>query len=183
MRKFLFATTLFAFVSLAVAAVAQQSEPNPTATDQKPAQSAVMKRPASGKALIYVYRYKQFTGSALEPSVFCDDVQLARMDNGRYFVAAVDPGRHTVRSNDKQAGVEFDAKIGQKYYMRVEIATGFLKGHGRITMVTPEQAEYEVRKLKPLDENRIVSKDIVLNPPPEMPAVEKAGKKEKAEAK
>lgn len=183
MKRFLFVTALFAFVSLVLAAAAQQSESRPSATDQKPAQSAVMKQPGSDKALIYVYRYKQFAGSALEPSVFCDDVQLARMDNGRYFVAGVDPGRHTVRSNDKQAGVEFDAKAGQKYYIRVEIATGFLKGHGRITMVTPEQAEYEVRKLKPLDANKIVSEEIVLNPPPELPAVEKAGKKEKSAVK
>ena len=39
----------------------------------------------SSKATVYVYRYKQFVGAALAPSVYCDDVQLARMENGRYF--------------------------------------------------------------------------------------------------
>jgi hypothetical protein len=32
-----------------------------------------------------VYRYKQFVGSALSPSVWCDETELARMENGRYF--------------------------------------------------------------------------------------------------
>jgi hypothetical protein len=38
---------------------------------------------SQAKATVYVYRYKQFVGAALSPSVYCDDLQLARMDNGR----------------------------------------------------------------------------------------------------
>src|SRR5689334_2091556 len=34
---------------------------------------------ASSQATIYVYRYKQFVGSALSPSVYCDETELARM--------------------------------------------------------------------------------------------------------
>jgi hypothetical protein len=37
--------------------------------------------PNQAPAKIYVYRYKQFAGAALAPSVYCDNVQLARMDN------------------------------------------------------------------------------------------------------
>jgi len=39
----------------------------------------------ASKATVYVYRYKQFVGSALSPSVWCDGTELARMENGRYF--------------------------------------------------------------------------------------------------
>ncbi len=37
------------------------------------------------KARVIIYRYKQFVGSGVEPSVYCDDAELARMDNGRFF--------------------------------------------------------------------------------------------------
>ena len=116
---------------------------------------------AGAKATVYVYRLKAFTGSALEPSVYCDENQLARMDNGRYFTVKVDPGVHTFRSNDKQSGVEMNFKAGGEYFIRVEIVAGFMKGHGRITSVVPEQGTYEVRKLKPLGVDKVVDNKMV----------------------
>src|SRR5215469_9778058 len=83
--------------------------------------------PAQPNALVYVYRYKQFVGSALAPSVYCDEVQLARMENGRYFLVRMEPGNHSFRSNDAQSGVALDLKAGQEYFIRVDIATGMLK--------------------------------------------------------
>src|SRR5579859_3582323 len=65
------------------------------------------------KAKVYFYRYKQYVGSALAPSVYCDEAELARMENGRYFTVKLAPGKHTFRSNDKQSGVEVDLKPGQ----------------------------------------------------------------------
>ena len=109
--------------------------------------------------MVYVYRYKQFVGSALQPSVYCDETQLARMENGRYFSVKIDPGQHTFRSNDQQSGVVLDAKAGQEYFLRVEIATGMLKGHGRLVLTAPEQGRFEVKAgLKPLDEGKIADK-------------------------
>jgi len=114
---------------------------------------------AQPKASVYVYRYKQFVGSALQPSVYCDDTQLARMESGRYFAVKVEPGKHTFRSNDQQSGVELDLKAGQEYFLRVEIATGMLKGHGRLVLTAPEQGRFEVKAgLKPLDEGKVVDK-------------------------
>jgi hypothetical protein len=115
------------------------------------------------KATVYVYRYKQFVGSALAPSVYCDEAQLARMDNGRYFAAKIDPGKHTFRSNDPQSGLELDVKAGQEYFVRVEIAAGMMKGHGRLILMSPEQGSYELKskKLKPLDEGKVVDRNQV----------------------
>ncbi len=124
---------------------------------EQPATAAASAGADGGKATVYIYRYKQFVGAALEPSVFCDDTALARMDNGRYFMAKIDPGKHLFRSNDKQSGVELDLKSGQEYFLRVEIATGFMKGHGRLLLVAPEQGKYELKssKLKPLDQDKV----------------------------
>ena len=128
---------------------------------QEPATTAP--RTAQAKATVYVYRYKQFVGSALAPSVFCDEAPLARMDNGRYFAVKVDPGKHTFRSNDPQSGLELNVKAGQEYFVRVELATGFMKGHGRLILMSPEQGSYELKskKLKPLDEGKVVDRNQV----------------------
>jgi len=109
----------------------------------------------NSQANVYVYRYKQFVGSALSPSVYCDETELARMDNGKFFVAKLAPGKHVFHSNDQQSGVEVELKAGQDYYVRIEIATGFMKGHGRLTLVAPEQGTYDIKKLKPLPADKV----------------------------
>ena len=74
-------------------AVCYAQEPAPAPT---PAPSPTAAEPAVAsthtKARIYFYRIKQFAGSALEPSVYCDDKELARMDNGRFFAVDLEPG-------------------------------------------------------------------------------------------
>jgi Protein of unknown function (DUF2846) len=113
--------------------------------------------PKQQTSVVYVYRYKQFVGSALAPSVYCDEVQLARMENGRYFAVNVDPGQHTFRSNDKQSGIQLDVKPGQEYFIRLEIAARFMKGHGRLILTAAEQGRYELQsnQLKPLDADKV----------------------------
>jgi Protein of unknown function (DUF2846) len=138
---------------MALAAIAQEP-----AANSRPTTSA-----HSSKATVFVYRYKQFVGSALAPSVYCDEVELARMENGRYFTVKLDPGKHTFRSNDKQSGSELDVKAGQQYFLRVEIAAGMMKGHGRLILTDPEQGRYEVNssKMKPLDLKKVVNTTLV----------------------
>lgn len=131
-------------------------------TPREPASptAAKLQKPEPTTATVYVYRYKQYEGSALSPSVYCDEVQLARMDNGRYFGVTLAPGKHAFRSNDKQSGLELDLKAGQVYFIRVEIATGFWKGHGRLIHMTSEQGNYELKskKLQPLDAAKTVDR-------------------------
>jgi hypothetical protein len=117
----------------------------------------------SAKATVFVYRYKQFVGAALAPSVYCDDVQLARMENGRYFTTTVEPGKHIFRSNDEQSGIVLLAAPGQQYFIRVDIAAGFMKGHGRLQLMDVQQGTYELTsdKLKPLDAGKVIAKDKV----------------------
>lgn len=144
------------FLSLTICAYAQEpTAPTAPADAQKVAASS------DASATVYFYRYKQYVGSALSPSVYCDEGELARMENGRYFVAKVAPGKHAFRSNDKQSGIEAELKGGQDYYIRVELVTGAWKGHGRLTLVQPEQGSYEVKKLKVLDADKVKDHDHV----------------------
>ena len=96
-----FATLLAGLAS----AQAPASQPSPSSPVVQPTATP---SDTSSQATLYFYRYKQFVGSALSPSVYCDDAELARMDNGKYFTVTLAPGHHTFRSNDKQSGIELD---------------------------------------------------------------------------
>jgi hypothetical protein len=128
---------------------ARQAGPATTQADAAAAQNK------ESQVTVYIYRYKQFVGSALAPSVYCDETELARMENGRFFAVKLPSGKHTFYSNDKQAGMDVELKGGQDYYIRVEIAAGMMKGHGRLILMAPEQGGYEIKKLKPLDADKV----------------------------
>src|SRR5688572_8550333 len=113
------------------ASVCNAQEAAPAASPSPaPAQAAAAAPAAASdaKPRIYFYRIKQFTGSALEPTVYCDERELARMDNGRYFVVTLEPGKHTCRMGDKQTGFELDMKAGEEYYAKITIEAGVFKG-------------------------------------------------------
>lgn len=114
---------------------------------------------------VYIYRYKSFQGGALEPSIYCDEVQLARMDNGRFFVVDLPLGKHAFRSEDKQSAIELDLKPGQVSYIRMELAVGFWKGKGRLMMIMPEQGSAEVKKLQYLGADKIKDPKVLKTAP------------------
>jgi hypothetical protein len=109
----------------------------------------------AGMATVYIYRPSKLVGKALEPSVFCDGVELGRMDNGRYMLLKLKPGRHTVHMTDEKKGYDMDMRGGEVYYFRVRIEAGFWKGQGKLTLDEPDKGAAEVKKLKPLGLDKI----------------------------
>lgn len=142
-------------------AKAQEAQPEtattPADATAKPAETSS----TEAKPTIYFYRIKQFTGSGLEPSVYCDEKELARMDNGRYFGVTLAPGKHICRMGDKQTGFEIDVKEGQSYYARISIDAGFWKGRGRLTLLPPEQGGFEIKKVKLLSASKVRNRELV----------------------
>jgi hypothetical protein len=98
---------------------------------------------------VHFYRYKQYMGSALRPSVYCDDLRVGRIENGRYLDVKVPAGAHTFYAEDKQAGAIVMIETGKEYFFRTDLQTGFWKGHFRLTIVMPEQGKFDLPKLKP----------------------------------
>ena len=113
------------------------AQDTPATTTATPTTNSAAAQDTSSQATIYVYRYKQFVGSALAPSVYCDETELARMENGRFFVVKLPAGKHVFRSNDKQSGVEEDLKAGETYYIRVELVPGMMKAMSSSLATTP----------------------------------------------
>ncbi len=116
---------------------------------------------AVDKVRVIVYRYKQYAGSAIRPSIYCDEKDTSRVQNGRYVALSLAPGKHTFRSTDAQSQIELDLKPGQEYYIRIDIAAGMWKGHGRLTLVQPEQGAAELKQMKPVDSGMIKDKEFV----------------------
>ena len=128
---------------------------------------AVATEPSAGTAnaedaTVFVYRPKKIVGSALEPSVFVDETELARMDNGRYFAIKVKPGKHIIRMTDDKKGYALDMGPGQKYFFRIGVEAGMFKGHGKITLDDAERAIKEIQKLKFLDQDKIKAPTLVV---------------------
>jgi hypothetical protein len=157
-------------------AVAQAQQPGSTNTQNPPAAAS---QPASGDlAHVHVYRQRRYAGSALAPSIYVDDKQVARIGNGRRVSIRLTPGSHTIRSDDKSSAISVDAKAGQDYYVRVDEQTGFWKGHGKLTMLMPEQGSAEYKLQKPVEEDRRLAKDMIEDDA-ETPAKEDAQKQDK----
>jgi hypothetical protein len=116
-------------------------------------------------AIVYIYRPSKYGGKALEPSVFLDDTELARMDNGRYFALKLKPGKHIIHLTDDKKGYAIDMGPGQTYYFRVGIEMGMWKGHGKITLDDADRAIKEIKKIKFIGQDKIKATGVVVDIP------------------
>ena len=107
------------------------------------------------KAIIIIGRLKDFGTRNWRPSVYIDETELARSQNGRYLVAKVDPGKRTVRAEDPKHSLEIELKAGGCYFFRVEIASGLAKAHGQLVGLTAEQGASDLKLLTPIDPSHV----------------------------
>lgn len=122
----------------------------------------------SDEATVFIYRPNKWGGRALEPSVFVDETELARMDNGRYFAIKLKPGKHIIRMTDDKKGYAVDMGPGQTYYFRIGIEMGMWKGHGKITLDDSESAIKEIQKLKFIGQDKIKAPTLVIELTPKV---------------
>jgi len=116
-----------------------------------PAALSKQPTPDSDSGHLRVYRQRRYVGSALAPSIFVDDKEVARVGNGRRVGVKLSSGTHSIRSDDKSSAITLDVKPGQQYFVRVDEATGFWKGHGKLTLLLPEQGAPEYKLQKPVE--------------------------------
>ena len=126
-------------------AAPKQDSPAPAAP---PAAAAPAR--ADGKAVVFVYRPGKYAGKALEPSVFCDGVEVARMDNDRYFVLLLAPGEHRIHMTQDNKRVDLKLGAGEAAFVRVKIVMGFMKGRGEPALADEGDAAKHLKKMEPL---------------------------------
>lgn len=140
-----------------LAMVGASAKTKPTVAAEPEAKPA----PSSEPAHLRVYRARRYAGSALAPSIYVDDKQVARVGSGRRCSIKLSPGEHHIRSDDKSSAITLDAKAGQDYFIRVDEEMGFWKGHGKLTLLLPEQGSAEYKLQKPVEEDRKFAKELL----------------------
>ncbi len=144
-----------------VAAQDQTTTPTNPPPQAPAAQAQTPPATAPEVARLRVYRQRRYVGSALAPSIAVDGRQVARVGNGRRVTIILTPGPHSIASDDKSSAISIDAKAGQDYYVRIDEQTGFWKGHGKLTMLLPEQGSAEFRLQKPIEADRKLVKEMI----------------------
>jgi hypothetical protein len=132
--------------------------PPATATAAVPAATPARTPAADGPSTLYFYRPRLYRGSAVRIGLFVDGTMAVNLVNGRWGSIQVPAGHHVIKPKDDQSGIEIDAEPGQSYYFRSGWGeNGLFHGaHKNIMIVMKEQATYEIKQLKPLDEKDVV---------------------------
>lgn len=114
-----------------------------------------------GKVRVFVYRDMGVTSKEFRPSIFVDEMDVARLQSGRSVILALSPGTHTFRSTDKKDQVQLDLKPGERYYVRIDVSTIAVKGRGKPTVVLPEQGATEYAQTKPADRTMVKAMSLI----------------------
>lgn len=119
------------------------------------------------KATVYVYSYRHVrTLGRVAPPVYLDGKVLAKLDGARFFVVRLEPGTHSFHLKDKKrGGIELDFKAGETYYVRMDMREGTTVGPAGLTLVPKENAEFDLKQMKPADKGDIKDKERVSTSP------------------
>ncbi len=142
----------FALLLVMSALLAAQSEKSmPASVKTKSAENV------NTETAFVFYRPKRFAGNALTPSVYVNGEQIARLDNGRYFVLKVTAGKYKIESSMKHDPLEIEIATGKTQFFEMIILPGNWRGGGRFIPTDVDDGRAAVKKLKPLDKKWIVS--------------------------
>ena len=77
---------------------------------------------------------------------YLDGSEVANLKRNQYCSVPVEPGRHTVRSKDKNRALILTVEPGKTYYVRVELKHGSfgLTNVWLATLIDPQQAEKDI---------------------------------------
>lgn len=119
------------------------------------------------KATVYVYSYRHVrTLGRVAPPVYLDGKVLAKLDGARFFIVRLELGTHSFHLKDKKrGGIELDFKAGETYYVRMDMREGTTVGPAGLTLVPKENAEFDLKQMKPADKGDIKDKERVSTSP------------------
>ncbi|GAB3419682.1 hypothetical protein GCM10027516_15460 [Niabella aquatica] len=105
---------------------------------------------SAGYALLYLYRPKNFSGSAIGYDIYLDDSVICRMtNNSKYEIKVYKPGQHKIwAKTEAKAIVPLNIKPGKSYYIKCGIQTGFWVGQPQLNLVYPTQGKEEYEQMK-----------------------------------
>jgi hypothetical protein len=120
-----------------------------------------------GTATVYFFWEKEWPQRHLL-EIWFDDVELARLENSRYFGAKLETGRHTFKTQNKgDDPLTFDVEGDRTYYIEAKFMNGGWQGHHLLHLLDPKLGELIVQapakfKLKKLDSDNFVDKTRII---------------------
>jgi len=106
-------------------------------------------------ALLYVYRHKNFTGSAVSYDLkitnsVLKEFLIGRVKNNSKFVVAIyQEGKTEISATtESKRFVTVNVKFGQKYYLKCGVSMGWVVGKPELNLVYPDQGELEYENVK-----------------------------------
>lgn len=105
-----------------------------------------------GKGLIYIYRERDFAGSARGIYVLANEKRIGGLNNGTYFVYEADPGDVVIaaeNASDPEATIKRRITVAAngKYYLRGSFKMGFWDVQPHIEIVNDLEGEQAVKSL------------------------------------
>jgi len=101
-------------------------------------------------ALLYVYRPRNFTGSAISYDIKLTNSVLNKSyigrinNNSKFVVKLYQEGKTEIfASTESTRSVLLNVKFGQKYYLKCGVTTGIIVGRPELNLVYPEQGELD----------------------------------------
>jgi len=120
---------------------------------------------ADSKATVYVFNSTRLRRQLSPPwvPIYCDEVKLAALRWGRFFVAKVEPGAHVFSYLTVDARIEMEFEGGREYYLSFvdDFIFSFSSVEPDAQLLPKEAALLELKNLEPIDSDRIFDRSRV----------------------
>jgi hypothetical protein len=101
--------------------------------------------PPATKSLIYVYRPYKFLSSQAIPMVTCGHESI-ELEPGGYYAFEEDPGQVTCAVADSKTEYRFEARAGERYFIKEEVDASAAGSYARLLPMDPDVAGDQIRE-------------------------------------
>jgi Protein of unknown function (DUF2846) len=120
---------------------------------------------ADDTATVYLYRLRMFQNSAWKMTLWLDGERLANLQNGRYFVVKLPPGKHVLSDKNPDNNIDLNVESGRTYYMRLEPTDVGMFGRNatvtRFSGADEATGKSDVHRLKVGDSSEIQNRKLI----------------------
>lgn len=102
---------------------------------------------APNVGVVYFYRPKAYTGSAVKIQIQDNETDIFALQNGQFTRYEATPGKHEFRTDTMaiDKGVEIDIEPGENYFVRTGLRQGMWVGTWYLTRVFEDEAVAELK--------------------------------------
>lgn len=136
-------------VKFILAALAATVAAPATAGEKESSAPVTIPAPPAGQGQVVFFRPGAFVGSAIRCTVREDGKMIGRAGNGRYFVIAAAPGKHTFTTKTEATDtLNVEVEPDETTYVKCKIGMGLVAGRPNLSPATAEDFAKVAPKIK-----------------------------------